>query len=353
MGTYFETEGKDEWVVRYMKEMFAEDSVYSEGSRVLITDTTSEVRFLNDIRSDFKRGVYLADGAPLAIGKDTLHINQISDSKILLIRPFTDSIWNENHFHRLPDSVLDRDESKSTFPKPGAHIELSVSDTLDRNYHLDFIDNRQVIITGLKEGMPYTVLGTWHSKWVDNTLFFSFFDNHFEQMELYFFYGDSAGKLIGGAFNNAGVLGAEPPQLLTNLTDVNGIDRFEMIKSDIIGEWKAINEPLFYDPAIEFGFLSYQSFEITFDNDGSFRMIKSGTVLKRGDSIPLEEETKGNWEVGPMGRYIELTPTDGIPFYFSIEKVSAQEMVVYCLLKTISEFPNYNVYENRKIVLRK
>ncbi|MCZ4408275.1 hypothetical protein O3Q51_05615 [Cryomorphaceae bacterium 1068] len=336
-----------------MKNYLSEDSVYSEGGWILMADSANQIEFLSDIRSSMQKAKHSKDGEMLRFERDSFYLEVMSDSDLLLTRKFYDSFWHEYHFHRLPDSILDKEDFELAFPKTGAHLELFVSDTLDRNYQLDFIDARQVVITGTKEGMPYTVRGTWHSRWIGNTLFFSFFDNHFEKMQLYFFYGDSANALIGGTYNNAALMGTKPPQLYTTLASAERSDNSEKIKKDIVGTWEAVNEPLFYDPAIEFGFLSYQSFEITFDADGSFSMLKSGTVLKYGDSIPLEEETRGEWEVGPMGRYIVLTPKDGTPLYFSIERVNAEELIVYSLMKTLSEFPNYNVFENRKIELRK
>lgn len=243
----------------------------------------------------------------------------------------------------------------TTFPNPipVAHLQLSVSDTLNRNYQLDFIDKRQLVITGTKDNMPFTIRGTWHSRWVGNTLLFSFFDNHFDQMQLYFFYKDSAKALIGGAYHNAAVIEREPQQLRTILTQAEIPDNAETIRNGVVGSWEAVNDPLFYDPAIEFGFLSYQSFEITFESDGNFRLLKSGTVLKNGDSIPLEELSEGQWEVSPTGKYLILKPLDEIPFYFSIEKAGSQELDVYYFMKTLSEFPNYNVFENRKVELRR
>jgi len=265
----------------------------------------------------------------------------------------TDSIWFEKHFHRLPDSDLAKDATTFPNPIPGAHLQLSVSDTLDRIYQLDIIDDRQLVITGMKQGVQFTTRGTWHSRWVDNTLLFSFFDNHFDQMQLYFFYKDSANTLIGGAYHNAAVIEREPQQLPTILTEVEMPDNAETIRNRVVGSWEAVNDPLFYDPAIEFGFLSYQSFEITFESDGDFNLLKSGTVLKHGDSIPLEESSEGEWEVSPTGNYLILKPLDEIPFYFSIEKADSQELDVYYFMKTLSEFPNYNVFENRKVELRR
>lgn len=353
VGTYQDLNIDDQQILSAMKNYLSEDSVYSEGGWILMADSANQIEFLSDIRSSMQKAKHSKDGEMLRFERDSFYLEVMSDSDLLLTRKFYDSFWHEYHFHRLPDSILDKEDFELAFPKTGAHLELYVSDTLDRNYQLDFIDARQVVITGTKEGMPYTVRGTWHSRWIGNTLFFSFFDNHFEKMQLYFFYGDSANALIGGTYNSAALMGTEPPQLYTTLASAERSDNSEKIKKDIVGTWEAVNEPLFYDPAIEFGFLSYQSFEITFDADGSFSMLKSGTVLKRGDSIPLEEEKRGKWEMGPMGRYIALTPIEGNPFYFSLQKVNAQEMVAYCLLKTLSEFPNYNVFENRKVELKK
>ena len=355
VGNYLDPADLDERMMRMMRTYFLEDSVYSEGGLILDIDSTGTARMLRDIRSVFIENAYQPEDEKLAFGQNIFRPKQMSDSSFMLVRQMMDSIKFEDYFHRLPDSDLLKDATKFSIPVPGAHLQLSVSDTLDRNYQLDFIDERQLVITGVKDEMPFTTRGTWHSRWVGNKLLFSFFDNHFDQMQLYSFYRDSANVLVGTSFNNAKVLDAEPPKLRAALikAEVPDSARLASLKHDIVGAWTATNEPLFYDPAIEFGFLSYQSFEIDLAADGSFEMMKSGTILKHGDAIPLEETTEGEWEIGPTGRYLILTPIDDVPFYFSIEKVTSQELDVHYFMKTLSEFPSYNVFENRRVEFRR
>lgn len=355
VGNYLDIDGQDEQLMRMMKQYLLEDSVYAEGGWVLDVDTSNNIRFLKDIRSDIIQHKFRSEREKLVFGRDSFRVEFADESKLLLIRQFMDSIWHEFHFHRLPPSTLNEASAASAFPKPGAHMRLNVSDTLSRGYQLDFMDDRQLVITGMKDGMLYTVRGIWHSRWIGKVLFFSFFDNHFEKMQLYYFYGDSVNGLVGGTFNNAEALGGEPQRLQTTMTIVETPNSSQLseIRNDLVGSWEAINEPLFYDPAIEFGFLSYQSFEITLNADGSFRMSKSGTVLKHGDSIPLEESSVAEWEVSPTGKYLIITPPDDIPFYLSIHNAGPQKLDVYYFMKTLSEFPNYNVFQNRKVELRR
>lgn len=355
LGTYLDLKGENEWMLRYMKKIFVDDSVYTGGSLVLVTDTSQGSRLLRDIRSSFVTGVDSTEIGKHIFNRDTFRVASQSDSKLLLIRQFTDSIWYENHFHRLPDSDLNPQSESMAIPKPGSHLQLYVSDTLDRSFQLDFIDDRRMVVSGAQDGMPYTVGGTWHSRWIGNTLFFSFFDNHFEGMQLYYFFADSADALVGGSYNDAELLQSEPPQLHATLAAIEVLDSagFSLLRNNLVGSWQAINDPLFYDPAIEFGFLSYQSFELEFRPDGTYEMLKSGSILKNGDSIPLEETSTGEWEVSPTGRYIVLRPSGDIPFYLSIENATPEELDVHYFMKTLSEFPNYNVFENRRVEFRK
>jgi len=355
VGTYLDLEGLDDRMVPFLKSMFVEDSVYLEGSIVLNVDSSGSARLLRDIRSDFIEDQDSLSLQKFVFVRDTFGLKTVSPSKILLIRHFTDSIWYESHFYRIPDSDLNPDDLDLAIPKKGGQLQLHVTDTTDRSYQLDFLDHRQVIITGAKDGMPYTLRGTWHSRWVGNILLFTFFDNHFQGMQLYYFLADSANALLGGSYNDAATMQRVPQQLEVVLTPSTAQDTVDIgkMRNDLIGTWRAINDPLFYDPAIEFGFLSYQSFEVEFQSDSTYRMLKSGSILKNGDSIPLEETSKGKWEVSTTGRYIVLHPADDIPLYFTIEKATADELDVHYFMKTLSEFPNYNVFENRRVEFRK
>ena len=355
VGTYFDlqVEVEDQRMLGLMREYLSEDSVYTEGGFVLVIDSSGTVSLLEDIRSGIQEAAYPMENEKLIFKDDSFRVEVLTNSKLLLIQQYTDSIWYEEHFQKLPEPGLSIDKTIESLPGPGAHLQLTVSDTLDREYQLDFNDERRVIITGRKDGMPYTLSGTWHSRLFGNTLLFSFYDNHYQGMQLYFFYKDSVNALVGGTFNNATDMGYEPKQLRSILIETEMPGQTESIRNSVIGSWEAVNDPLFYDPAIEFGFLSYQSFEITFEPDGSFRLLKSGTVLKNGDSLPIEESTTGKWEVSPTGNYLVLMPPDGIPFYLTIEKITPQAMEVYYFMKTMSEFENYNVFENRKVELRR
>jgi len=355
LGTYLETEGMEKLSSQIMKNVFAKDSIYSEGGLILVSDSNGSARLLGDIRSQFIEARNLPNDNKLIFGRDTSRIDVLNSSRLLLIEQFTDSIRYENHFHRLPNSDLNKGGVNSMSPLPGAHLQLNVTDTLSHSYQLDIMDERKVVVTAAKSGKPFTTIGTWHSRWVGNTLLFSFFDNHFDQMQLYTFYKESANALIGSTFKHTEALKAEPSKLLATLNrlDVPDSSQIAVLRDGIIGSWAAINDPLFYDPAIEFGFLSYQSFEITFSTDSSFAMTKSGTILKHGDSIPLEEITRGKWEVSPTGNYLILTPPNANPFYFFIEKAGPRQLDIYYFMKTLSEFPNYNVFENRRVELRR
>ena len=125
------------------------------------------------------------------------------------------------------------------------------------------------------------------------------------------------------------------------------------MRNILVGQWSAVNDPLYYDPAIEFGFLSYQSFDLNLDSLGNFQMNKSGSVLKYGDSIPLEETIEGTWNLAKTGKYIELKLRDGSTHFLSVISLEDGILDVAYYIKTLSEFPSYNVFENRLVELRK
>ncbi len=352
LGTWRDLQIDEEWRV-VMQRTFNEDSVYSEGGTVLWIDSTKTVRRLADIRSDLEKGTYTDDDERLAFENDTLYFRMGSDTELTLIRGDREGLRFESYFHRLPDSELSLSKDRSVFPQADKSLYLMVTDTTNRSFQLDLVSDRKVIISRMQANTPYSAHGTWHSKWVGNTLFFSFFDHFTGAMQLYHFHGDSANMLIGGTYNDAKALGAEPPELRVTLSALDKAADTAAIRNNLIGRWEATNEPLFYDSAIEFGYLSFQSFEISFDAEGNYTMMKSGTVLKNGDSVPLDEVSEGKWEVGSRGTYLILTPIGENPFCFHLANMGTEKMEAYCYMRALTEYENFNVFENRQFLLKK
>lgn len=343
----------DEGALPFMKDLFSEDSVYTDRIRIIHFDSAS-IWIYSDIRSNPHEAILNPWDHKIRHLRDTFNIRSISALEIELRNFWVDSVWYEYHFEKVPNSNFEKSDS-TFFENYNGSLKLTVQDSVKVEYQLDLIDDRRLVITGNKNGQQFTCKGTWHKKWIGGVLFFAFYDDFLGEYRLFHFYEKSNDGLLGNHLRSNYDLKKIQEFLSINIKQVSLPPpiELEMARTNLFGNWTAKNEPLFYDPAIEFGFLSYQSFELELDSAGAFSMRKSGSVLKFGDSIPLEEITEGNWNLSKTGNYIELELDDGSKEYLSIVESTQDKLDVTYYMKTLSEFPSYNVYENRLVELRK
>lgn len=327
------------------------DSLHSKGGEIAQVHGDGKLSLLHDIRAQEIMAEDADGGSGLAFGRDTYQLESVSTSKLMLVNRYSDSLRWEKHFHKLAPSALDADSD--ILLQVGAQLRLRVSGEVDTYLH--FTDEKHLVVTGFEDGKPYTYAGRWHTKWIGSHFFLAFYDYHFDRMRICGFHAKKGEELEGvtlGSPNNPEV----PPQLVAvavGRLDTLGISARKILEQHVVGAWTAINEPLFYDTAIEFGFLSFQHFELELRADGHFASHSSGSLLKFGDSIPLEYSLSGKWEIDPTGKYIMLTMADAPPQYLTLEEALPDALRLTAVLKTLSEYPDYNVYQNRRIELRK
>lgn len=330
------------------------DSVYTKGDEILEVYGIDSLRLWSDIRGEALKSVISTDGSHTYLGTDTYRLQTLSPSKFLLIEQYSDSLKWETYFQKLEPSSLDG--SSNILPSEGAHLRILANDsTGGEEIYLDFRSEKNLIVTGSEDDKRYTFNGRWQGRLIGNYWFFAFYDYHFDQIQLYHFYAQEGELMMGRTFGKTLELDSVPSLFPITLSCVDTLeqDEREEIEQLITGSWTAVNDPLFYDTAIEFGFLSYQSFELDLESDGSFTSGSSGSLLKYGDSIPLDDSLSGKWEVSSTGKYICLYPHEGPTHYLAIENLSSDTLDACYIMKTLSEFRVYNVYENRRVELRR
>lgn len=344
---------RDIFITKKMRAAFL-DSVYTKRNKILQVYGNDSLRLWSDIRGEALISKIAADGSDIYLGTDSYQLQTRGVSKILLIAQYSDSLKWETHFQKLEPSALDR--SSNILPSEGSHLRIVANDsTGGEEIYLDFTGEKNLIVTGSEDDKRYTFNGRWQGRWIGNYWFFAFYDYHFDQIQLYHFYAQEGELMMGRTFGKTLDLDSVPSLFPITLSSVDTLehDEREEIEQLITGSWTAVNDPLFYDTAIEFGFLSYQSFELDLESDGSFTSRSSGSLLKYGDSIPLDDSLSGKWEVSSTGKYISLNPHDGPTHYLAIENLSSDTLDAFYIMKTLSEFPDYNVYENRRVELRR
>ena len=344
---------RDIFITKKMRAAFL-DSVYTKRNKILQVYGNDSLRLWSDIRGEALISKIAADGSDIYLGTDSYQLQTRGVSKILLIAQYSDSLKWETHFQKLEPSALDR--SSNILPSEGSHLRIVANDsTGGEEIYLDFTGEKNLIVTGSEDDKRYTFNGRWQGRWIGNYWFFAFYDYHFDQIQLYHFYAQEGELMMGRTFGKTLDLDSVPSLFPITLSSVDTLehDEREEIEQLITGSWTAVNDPLFYDTAIEFGFLSYQSFELDLESDGSFTLRSSGSLLKYGDSIPLDDSLSGKWEVSSTGKYISLNPDDGPTHYLAIENLSSDTLDACYIMKTLSEFPDYNVYENRRVELRR
>jgi hypothetical protein len=329
------------------------DSILSRNSLVLDVDS-SGYSLYRDIRSTPKPISIVPWGDHKAYQHtDSFHLRVLSDTSLHLVAYWRDSIHTQNYFEK----ITPLDEGKALVdiidmdPKGEPSLILSMVDTSE--YYIDIIDQRHAVITGQREGRAYTASGIWHKKTIQNVLFFAFYDVFDGDFQLFHFNHFDGQVLLGMAPDPSDTTGFPTRLKRVEMKRAEALSLSELsnLRDGLCGKWTATNDPLFYDPAIEFGFLSYQSFELRLGESGTFALDMSGTILKNGESIPLEETSSGTWELASTGKYVTLYPDDAEPLHLTLIDIGKKELRVNGYLKTISEFEDYNVFENREIQL--
>ena len=72
-----------------------------------------------------------------------------------------------------------------------------------------------------------------------------------------------------------------------------------------------------------------QKFEIDFNDNKTFRLEKSGTIVKRTDKIHKQDTLTGDWEISKTGKYIVLKPVNSWFRYLTINKLESDYLEIF------------------------
>lgn len=121
-----------------------------------------------------------------------------------------------------------------------------------------------------------------------------------------------------------------------------------MIKSKLIGKWKAINEPIPFDSNdSKYKRLENQSFELTFKSNNEYELIKKGLLINDNKRVPKKININGNWKISKTGKYIEIKQKEGWIEYITISDLKNDSLKIYFDVKVLEE----NLYHYRRTLV--
>ncbi|MCU4166089.1 hypothetical protein [Carboxylicivirga caseinilyticus] len=267
---------------------------------------------------------------------------QISDNSIFLIDKISKTIIRETYFERIVDSnIIDKTglDSKSLINTNW----LVKTDTSSLNYGFDFhfLDSAFVVINQDFGDNGYTNCGDRKIDWYKNHLFLGIIDRIELEIKVYHFYDRNINALIGNTYEY-NFFSNEPPTLKNIELIKKELPDSIVLKSlekDLIGKWIAINNPIRIDTSFQdfhnIDSLLNPKYEIDFNEDKTFRLTRSGTIVKQGEKIFLEDIPIGKWDIGKTGKYILLKHNDAWTEYVTINKLESDYLEIFCEIEEI------------------
>lgn len=257
---------------------------------------------------------------------------RILENSIVVVDKVSKTESREVFFEQLSDSKI-KDKAgldSVSFINTNWIVE---TDTSSCNYH--FLDSAVVIINQDFGDFGYTNWGEWRFDWYKDHLFVVT-DRDILETKVYHFFDKNESTLIGNTYEHYPFRNA-PPQLKNiRLIKQELLDstQLETLEADLIGKWLATNNPLSIDTSFQdlhkVDTILNQKFEIDFNNDKTFRLEKSGTIVKRTDKIYKQDTLTGDWEISQTGKYIVLKPVNSWFRYLTINKLESDYLEIFC-----------------------
>lgn len=258
---------------------------------------------------------------------------RILENSIVVVDKVSKTESREVFFEQLSDSKI-KDKAgldSVSFINTNWIVETATSSC---NYH--FLDSAVVIINQDFGDFGYTNWGEWRFDWYKDHLFVGVTDRDILETKVYHFFDKNESTLIGNTYEHYPFRN-EPAQLINiRLIKQELLDstQLETLEADLIGKWLATNNPLSIDTSFQdlhkVDTILNQKFEIDFHNDKTFRLEKSGTIVKRTDKIYKQDTLTGDWEISQTGKYIVLKPVNSWFRYLTINKLESDYLEIFC-----------------------
>lgn len=266
----------------------------------------------------------------------------ISKNSVVIMEKVSKSKNNETYFVRLNDSKINDKTGIDSISFINTNWVVN-TDTSSHNYgyNFHFLDSATAIINQDFGDYGYTNWGKWKIDWYKKHLFIGVSDMNLLETKVYHFFDKKGNTLIGNTYEHY-TFAKEPPPL-KNIELIRKefpeSKQLKSLKEKLFGRWIAINNPLSIDSAFQYlgnvESVLNQKFEINFDEDKTFQLEKSGTIVTPTNKSPQLISITGNWEMGRTGKYIILKPNNKWTKYLTINTLEEDYLEIFCEMEAI------------------
>lgn len=275
----------------------------------------------------------------------------VSENRIVFKEKTSKTSTKEIFFETLNESYLtDSHKLKDSFLENSNWTINANTNSNNYGTELQLLDNNELRIIQINEDYGYNNWGNWETDLYKNHLFLICNNLVRPEKRVYHFYRTNNDTLIGNTFEHSNF--NKKPKLnnikLSNNHFLNNT-QLTLLESKLIGNWHAINNPIPFDPILGSDTLTNQKFEIIFDEDKKFSLLRSGTLTK--DSVNSNKELKlnGNWKLDKSGKFIELIDEEKSTRLITISKLNENDLEMFYRIRALDG----NLSSNRIIKMKK
>ena len=281
----------------------------------------------------------------------------ISENSIVIVDKVNKAETREIYFERLNDSRIKDKTGLDSISFSNTNWVVD-TDTSSHNYgfNFHFLDSAMAIINQDYGDFGYTNWGEWKIDWYKNHLFLGVLDRNRLETKVYHFFDRIENTLIGNTYEHY-PFATEPPLLKDiKLKKQELLDstQIKTLEADMIGKWMATNNPMSIDTSLQdlhkVDTILNQKFEIDFNDDKTFRLEKSGIIIKQTDKIHKQDTLTGEWEISKTGKYIVLKPINSWYRFLTINKLESDYLEIFCEFETLY---NEHILSHKTIKMKK
>lgn len=289
--------------------------------------------------------------------KEYILKGQISKNSVIISNKRNNSETRETFFEKLNESKITDKIGLDSISFINSNWAVD-TDTSSHNYGFNyhFLDSAIAIINQDFGDFGYTNWGEWKIDWYKNHLFVVVTDRDRLETMVFHFYDRTGNTLIGNTHEHYTFATEPPPLKDIKLIKHELLDSVQLktLEADLTGKWMATNNPLSLDTTFQYKHkvdtILNQIFEIDFNNDKTFRLEKSGTIVKQTDKIYKQDTLTGDWEISKTGGYIVLKPENSWFRYLTINKLKSDYLEVFCEFESLYD---EHMTSNETIKMRK
>ena len=285
----------------------------------------------------------------IKIGNDSLEGEFLKNELILTLIDTVESI-SKIYFKKITTSELTPSQlpNSSTFfnsswiVKPEVNFEYyGVKFNFLNKDSLDSF-NRNIVLITKNEGLyGFTEKGSYKIDFYKNHFFIGIFNTSINEETVYHFYKFKKNEFFADTYQNFYSYSKSLPKLNKIKfikTDYLTTEQINLLRSKLIGKWKAINNPIPFDSiSSNYKKLENQSFELVFKENRDYELTKKGILINENSRVQKTVISNGKWGISKTGNYIKLKPNNGWVKYITIEKLSNDYLKIFYDVKTLEK----------------